>query len=764
MEKYIINTTILVTLFFFFSRYAVANEAVSTTKHYIVYMGEHSYPDSDSVISSNHELLASVTGSFGQVKQLITYHYHKSFRGFSAKLTPEQAQKLRDTESVISVFESKINQLHTTHSWDFLGVHDAPQNNGHIESKSDVIVGVIDSGVWPESESFNDKGLGPVPERFKGECVAGDQFTVENCNRKIIGARYYSQGNEARGPLESRNITFFRSARDSDGHGTHVASTVAGSVVNNVSLFGMASGTARGGMPSARLSIYKTCWPLCEDADNLAAFHDAISDGVDIISISIRSYPGGFFDDPISIGSFHAFKKGILVSTSAGNTGSATTKTAPWLLTVAASSIDREFNSNVHLGNSMILKGSSINPLKMDTFHGVIFARDAAAAGVTAGNASLCNNGTLDHKLIKGKIVVCSGIGTDEAITVREGGGVGMILSISPLFGLNDYSLQYVIPTTVLDTRELQALVNYVTRSKNPTARISSTTTILNATRAPKMAVFSSIGPNTVTPDIIKPDITAPGVRILAAWSPVDSTAGRSVDYNVLSGTSMACPHASAVAAMIKSHHPSWSPSAIKSAIMTTANAMDNTKRPILESPTDSLASPFNYGSGHVNPTAALDPGLVYEFGSNDIINFLCSTHANATQIQMVTGTKITCKNPRIPTYNLNYPSVGVANMNGSVIVIRTVTYYGHGPAIFDSKVVLDNPAGVKVKVTVKPKQLKFKQAGDKMSFEVHFMAGDKTNHGSLVFGSLTWSYGNKYKVRSPIGLNLASAIQVIGE
>ncbi|XP_026409794.1 subtilisin-like protease SBT5.3 [Papaver somniferum] len=750
------NKLIATTLAVFLFTFVVTNEANSITKkHYIVYMGDHSFSNSNSVISSNHDLLASVTGcSIHQAKEATVHHYSKSFRGFSAILTDDQAQQLRETESVISVFESKINQLHTTHSWDFLGIDDVPQNNANVELKSDVIVGVIDSGVWPESESFNDNGLGPVPKRFKGECVPGDQFTVEHCNRKIIGARYYSQGNEkATGPFESRNLTFFRSARDSDGHGTHVASTVAGSVVNNVSLFGMASGTARGGMPSARLAIYKTCWlgGGCTDADNLAAFDDAISDGVDIISISIAASPDGFFDDPISIGSFHAFKKGILVSTSAGNTGVATTKCAPWLLTVAASSIDREFISNVQLGNSKILKGSSINPLKMDKFHRIIFASDAAAAGVSAGNASSCIEGTLDHKLIKGKIVVCRGNGSGKDIAVRDGGGGGMILFAPSLGLLSDSSPQYVIPTTVLDTKEIQVLRKYATQAKSPIAKIFPSTTAIanNTTRAPKMARFSSIGPNTVTPDIIKPDITAPGVRILGAWTPVGLRAERSVDYNVLSGTSMACPHASAIAAIIKSHHPSWSPSAIKSAIMTTANAMDNTKRPILESPTDSPASPFNYGSGHVNPIAALDPGLVYEFGSNDILNFLCGARANSSQIQMVTGTKITCKNPLIPTYNLNYPSIGVASMNGKVTVKRTVTYVGRGPATF--RAFTKNPSGVKV--TVKPSVLRFKRTGERKSFRVRFIPS-KASNGSFVFGSMSWR-SDLYQVRSPIAVNV---------
>ncbi|KAI3886996.1 hypothetical protein MKX03_022789 [Papaver bracteatum] len=194
------NKLIITTLTLFWFMCVVTNEATSITKkHYIVYMGEHSYPDSDSVMSSNHDLLAAVTDSIHQAKEAAIHHYSRSFRGFSAILTAQQAQKLRETESVISVFESKISRIQTTHSWDFLGVNDVQQNNGNIQSKSDVIVGVIDTvydierlrigferaivGVWPESESFNDYGLGPVPKRFKGECVPGDQFTVDNCNR-----------------------------------------------------------------------------------------------------------------------------------------------------------------------------------------------------------------------------------------------------------------------------------------------------------------------------------------------------------------------------------------------------------------------------------------------------------------------------------------------------------------------------------------------------------------------------------------------------
>lgn len=135
---------------------------------------------------------------------------------------------------------------------------------------------------------------------------------------------------------------------------------MAGSTVTNASLLGIAKGTARGGAPSARLSIYKACWfNLCSDADILSAMDDAIHDGVDIISLSLGPVPPqpSYFEDANSIASFHAFQKGILVSASAGNNAFAGTATnvAPWILTVAASNIDREFRSYIYLGNSKII-------------------------------------------------------------------------------------------------------------------------------------------------------------------------------------------------------------------------------------------------------------------------------------------------------------------------------------------------------------------------------------------------------------------------
>uniref|UniRef100_A0A5B7A6L3 Putative subtilisin-like protease SBT5.3 n=2 Tax=Davidia involucrata TaxID=16924 RepID=A0A5B7A6L3_DAVIN len=754
------DSMILLALFLFTGFANFIDGATTDTKHYIVYMGDLSNHDSESAIMANHELLTSVTGSLDSAQEAMVYHYSKSFRGFSARLTAEQAQQLAESDSVVSVFESRMQQFHTTHSWEFLGVSSIDQYSQlPKQSKSDIIVGVLDSGVWPESESFSDKGLGPVPKKFKGKCVTGDSFTMANCNRKIIGARFYSKGlEEDQGmPLESVGLPFFRSARDTEGHGTHTASTVAGSTVTNTSLFGIARGTARGGAPKARLAIYKVGWfGSLSDADVLSAFDDAIDDGVDIISMSFgSSSQQSYYEDVNSIGAFHAFQKGILISGSAGNdfNPGTTINVAPWILTVAASSMDRELNSDIYLGNSKVLKGYAINPLRMEKSYALITGSVAAAPGVPKENASSCLNNTLDPSLVKGKIVVCTMDITNDGpsakiVIVKEAGGVGMI-DLYPQ--ARDFYYQFGIPATLIGQEEAKELEAYMATEKHPVAKILTTRTNLKTKPAPHMAVFSSKGPNIVTPDIITPDITAPGVQIFAAWSPVstEDTAGRSEDYNIISGTSMSCPHVSAVAAILKSHHPSWSPAAIMSAIMTTATIIDNTGHPIKTFPDGTEATPFDYGSGHINPVAALNPGLIYDFDSSDIINFLCSYGASPRQLKNLTRKLISCKNPLTPSYNFNYPSIGVFRMKGSVSVSRTVTYYGKGPTIYFADVV--HPEGVKVTVT--PPSLKFKKTGEKMSFKVN-LTPLKSNKNFFVFGALTWKNGI-HRVRSPIGVNV---------
>nr|GEW70143.1 subtilisin-like protease SBT5.3 [Tanacetum cinerariifolium] len=566
--------------------------------------------------------------------------------------------------------------------------------------------------------------------------------------RKIIGARYYSKGFEAiNGPLENTNLTFFRSPRDSDGHGTHTSSTIAGSQVSNISLYGLGSGTATGGVPSARLAIYKACWfEDCEDADILAAIDDAIHDGVDVISLSLGPIPPQpvYFEEAISIGSFHAFEKGIVVSASAGNSFAPSTASnvAPWILTVGASTINREFPSYVVLGNLKQLKGFGVNT-KQDKGkqYSLISGSVAAASGIPSRNAS-------------GKIVVCmleklTDDRKEKAVSIKEGGGAGMII-IDPLA---KYVLfQSVIPSVLIGQAEARALQMYMNSEENSTARIYLTVTDVGTKPAPSMAIFSSKGPNIITPDIIKPDITAPGVNILAAWSPLatERTAGNSLNYNIISGTSMSCPHVSAVAALLKSVHPYWSPAAIKSAIMTTATITDNTNN-VIKNDDSTNANPFDFGSGHINPSAAINPGLIYDFSTNDLITFLCSYGASPAQLKNLTVAPVYCKNTPTPSYNFNYPSIGVANMAGNLSVYRTVTYIGQGPTTYYSNLQIIEG----VKTSVYPDVMRFSKSGEKMTYRIDFVPY-KSSNGSFEFGSLTWMNGF-HRVRSPIAVNVVS-------
>lgn len=233
----------------------------------------------------------------------------------------------------------------------------------------------VEIGIWPESPSFNDADMPPVPAGWKGTCQTGEAFNSTNCNRKVIGARYYHSGYEAEennkleqyeGDDDPRKKVSYRSPRDSNGHGSHTASTAAGRYVENMNYKGLAGGGARGGAPMARIAVYKTCWDSgCYDADILAAFDDAVRDGVHIVSLSLGpdAPQGDYFNDAISIGSYHAVSHGITVVSSVGNEGTkgSATNLAPWLITVAASSTDREFTSKLVMGNGVHVKGESLS-------------------------------------------------------------------------------------------------------------------------------------------------------------------------------------------------------------------------------------------------------------------------------------------------------------------------------------------------------------------------------------------------------------------
>ncbi|KAL5742192.1 hypothetical protein ACOSP7_028924 [Xanthoceras sorbifolium] len=741
-------------LFFVFSflLFAFATSAYgSDAKHYVVYMGDHSLPNSDAVINSNYELLAEVIGGVEKARRSTVHHYHKSFRGFSAVLTPEEADSLSKKRSVVSVFESKSYQLQTTRSWNFMleqvrsgsskGLFSQHRNQIGAPNR-DVIVGHFDSGVWPESNSFSDHGFGPVPNYFRGQCIPGDQFPSNTCNRKMIGARYYYQGYEATfGPLERDGRTFYRSARDDYKHGTHTASIAVGlptALQDNQII--------QGGAPGARLSVYKICWfDRCETADALKAYDDAIRDNVDVITLSICSQtPENYFEDAFAIGAYHAFKNGIVVVAAAGNgldrSLGSVVNVAPWMITVAASTIDRDFISYIRLGTGDTIQGYGMNyNVLRGSYPLVVYTS-------TYPQSRYC--ATLNPAYTYNRIVVCYMAAGDDNIEakaeiVRQAGGVGMII-------VNEGDarrLQFAnsaLPVSVIGQQQGWQLEQYITTRSNPFATILPTEGLINTRPAPKMAYFSKQGPNVITPDLIKPDITAPGFNIFAAYP------GGANVLGVESGTSMATPHVTGVAAIIKATNKRWSVAAIKSAIMTTAFLHDNTGQPIQSD--SGPATPFDFGSGHLEPDLAFSPGLVYDFDENDVIDFLCyhiRDNNDYYKLSNMAGRNVACKSPPVPPYQLNYPSIAISSLDKPISVRRTVTFVasGNNPRVY--RVSMEYPSGVDV--TVEPTVLDFSHGQKSLSYTLHFTPRRIAPGYAYTFGSITWSDGHQHAVRSPI-------------
>ncbi|QCD81167.1 Peptidase S8 [Vigna unguiculata] len=735
---------------------------------YIVYLGSHSFGpkpllvDLESVTNSHYDFLGSYVGSIEKAKESIFYSYNRYINGFAAVLEEDEAANVAKHPSVISVFLNKKRKLHTTHSWNFLGLERnggfPPQSIWRKTKGEDVIIGNIDTGAWPESKSFSDEGFGPIPKRWRGICETEDNF---KCNRKLIGARYFYKGYEA--SIGEKLNASMLSARDYEGHGSHTLSTAGGNVVPGANVFGFGNGTASGGSPKARVAAYKACWPPgCFDADIFAAFEAAISDGVNVITMSVGSEnPSEFSESAISVGSFHAVSHGITLIASGGNSGpvpGSVSNNEPWTLTVGASTIDRDFASNVVLGNRKIFKGTSLSRsgLPSNKKYPLISAVQAQTTSASSVNAPNCINGTLDARKVKGKILVClRGVNgrVEKGVVAASLGAVGMILVNDEGNGDNIISDPHVLPATHVGFETGKYIYSYINRTKFPVAYISRAKTELGTKPAPVMAAFSSRGPNLLDPAILKPDITAPGVSIIAAnTEALDPTESDQTltPYIVLSGTSMSCPHVAGVVGLLKALHPNWSPAAIKSAIITSATTKDNTGRRIRDSSWKE-STPYDFGAGHIRPNRAAYPGLIYDLTTTDYLNYLCGRGYKSSQLKLFYHKPYTC--PK--SFNLadfNYPTITIPRIEygQSVNVSRTVTNVG-SPSVY--RVRIEAPPNVAV--SVEPAKLKFKGKGEKKEFRVSLTLKSKTeNTTDFVYGLLTWT-NHKNRVRSPIVVNL---------
>nr|GMD20007.1 subtilisin-like protease SBT1.7 [Ipomoea batatas]GMD99435.1 subtilisin-like protease SBT1.7 [Ipomoea batatas] len=743
----------------------VDGEVQNQKKTYIIHMDKSNMP------AGFYDHLQWYDSSLKSVSDTdMLYSYIHVIHGYSARLTADEAKALEKQIGILSVQEEVKYELHTTRTPKFLGLDGSDTKAFFLQNniKSDVIIGVLDTGVWPESKSFDDTGLGPVPSSWKGGCEVGNNFNSSNCNRKLIGARFFLSGYEgANGPIDEAVES--RSPRDDDGHGTHTASTAAGSTITRASFFGFGAGTARGMAPQARVAAYKVCWEGgCFSSDILAAMEKAIEDGVNIISMSLGGAVAEYYSDPIAIGAFAATSRGIFVSCSAGNSGpfpESLSNPAPWIATIGAGTIDRKFPGYISIGNGKKFDGVSLysgKPLSSSPIP-LVYAGNASTS-----DGRLCTPGSLIPAKVAGKIVVCDrgeNRRAEKGLVVREAGGIGMIIANTDLNEDDQIADAHLIPTAAVGQTAGDMIKEYISSTRNPTATIAFGETKLGVQPSPVVAAFSSRGPNSITPEILKPDFIAPGVNILASWTRRVGPTGlaedkRHVDFNIISGTSMSCPHVSGLAALLKTAHPEWSPAAIKSALLTTAYSTYKNGQTIEDAATSMPSTPFDHGAGHVNPVSALDPGLVYDATVDDYTNFLCAIGYSASMIKTVTKRDISCgTNKEYRVADFNYPSFAVpletawgkAGDNEETTVVkytRTLTNVGN-PATYKASVSFQTKS---MKIIVEPQTLSFSRLNEKKSYTVTFIASSMPS-GTTSFAHLEWSDG-KHNVRSPIAFS----------
>jgi subtilisin family serine protease len=646
--------------------------------------------------------LAGISGAGGRgAGPPVLYRYRDALAGFAARLTAAQAVTLAAAPEVAQVTPDRLLTPAATtpvagatgrsggEGPAFLGLPEGlwARLGGPGEAGRGQIVGVVDTGIAPTSPSFAATGSGggaaiPVPAGWRGICQTGDGFPPESCSGKLVGARAFAAGYGADLLAPGEHI----SPLDGEGHGTHTAATAAGDagVLPDVGGSDLGVPALSGVAPAASVAAYKACWSGrkdpgwaradgCAQSDVVAAIDAAVADGVDVLNYSVGGAPEGPLD-PVSMALMGAAASGVFVSAAAGNDGPAPgtvrgPPAAPWVTAVGASTLARSFSAAVRLRDAggvvpdqLTVIGASVSgPLAEAP---ILDASRAALPGVAPGDAGLCLPGSLDPARAGGAVVLCGrgvNAGVQKALAVRSAGGVGMIVANSDP-GQELSAEAGWVPSLSVGVEDGASLRAVIAAAAQPLATVHAGT----AVPAPGdvLAQFSARGPQATTPDVAKPDLVAPGVAILAA-----SAAGVSGEtptpplaFQALTGTSMAAPQVAGAAALLMQLHPGWSPAVIRSALMTTANPA------VVREDGETPATPWDVGSGRIDPTRAADPGLVLDVSTDEYVRFL-EAIAPGTAIGRFGRTLA----PLRPL-DLNLPSIAISRLGAGEATARTLT------------------------------------------------------------------------------------------
>ncbi|KAM1008054.1 hypothetical protein ACFX2A_004636 [Malus domestica] len=658
-------------------------------------------------------------------KYLKLYSYHYLINGFAVFVTQDQVDKLSRRREVANVVLDFSVRTATTHTPRFLGLPQGAwvQGGGYESAGEGVVIGFIDTGIDPTHSSFDDHTSErpyPVPAHFSGICEVTPDFPSGSCNRKLIAARHFASSAITRGVFNSSQD--YASPFDGEGHGTHTASIAAGNHGIRVVVAGHHFGNASGMAPRSHIAVYKALYKSFGGfaADVVAAIDQAAQDGVDIISLSItpnRRPPGiATFFNPIDMALLSAVKAGIFVVQAAGNTGpspKSMSSFSPWIFTVGSSSHDRNYSNSIMLGNNVTITGVGLAP-GTDTMYTLISATHALNNGTTVSDdmyvGECQDSSNFNRDLVRGNLLICSysirfvlGISTihKSLETVKNLSAIGVVFTMDAFvigFQLNPTPMKLpgiIIPSPE-DSKVLLKYYNLSLERDIMTKRITkfgALATICGglkanySTSAPKIMYYSARGPDPEDnflddADIMKPNLVAPGNSIWAAWSSVgqDSIEFQGEHFAMMSGTSMAAPHVAGLAALVRQKFPNFSPSAIASALSTTASLYDRNGGPIMAQrayafpdQNQSPATPFDMGSGFVNATAALNPGLIFDTSYDNYMSFLCGINGSAPVVLNYTGESCWTYNSTINGGDLNLPSITIAKLNRSRTVLRTV-------------------------------------------------------------------------------------------
>jgi subtilisin family serine protease len=736
------------------------------------------------------------------------YSYRYGFNGFAAEMTAAQAHKLENMPEVLQVWEDEIRPLATNFSPGFLGLFDSDGGLRGPEGLDGdgIVIGFIDSGVYPEHPALSDMReadrpsvcrstwaevsfLGrwlcrrfdkqedvlvfDPPENWNGICQAGENFEDTLCNNKLIGARYFIDGAEGAGPIDAGEI---RSARDVDGHGTHTATTAAGNRAQ-AAIFGTLIGGIEGIAPRARVAVYKACWlrpgdtrASCNTSDLANAIDAAVADGVDIINYSVGSSMLQI-TAPDDIALMNATKAGVLAVVAAGNEGPnlgtvGSPAGGPWAITVAASTREGETSVDAmqideppSIAGKYAVKEASFTPQLRDSDPieaPLILADDDDDASGTGTTADACEPLVNDTE-ISGNIAFIERGGCNFDVKIQNAGDAGAVAAViysiagDPIV-MNGNASLVDIPAVMIGQADGNLIVAEIEAGNDVAAVLEKSLLLTEPETGNLIATFSARGPGPVR-DIVKPDVSAPGVNILAGYTPETANSMPDETFAYLSGTSMSTPHVAGVAALLLQAHPEWGPSAVKSALMTSA------RQDLVQSDGESVANPFDYGSGHIVPNEALNPGLVYDVSDDDFDAFACGFDSPA--VPAARCDELENAGVSFAPEDLNQPSIGLAQLANEQTVTRRVTNVSDESQTFAAAVAA--PPGINVTVT--PTSLAL-GPGQTATFDVTF-AYESGPLDLWRFGSLTWT-SNDHSVHSsiaikPVSLTAPAEISSVG-